>query len=507
VRRPELRDTANARRWGETIAQAISWSLPFGNDPLIVFSAGNYGGTAPGGDARLNGREALLARHPNRIIAVGAVEHAPGHGDFGSDYRLVTWSSPDPAQHGSSWGHSVEIVAPGKDVGILRVPEDVTSSGTSVAAPAVSGAAVLMLSLDPTLTASELKTLLLQGAEEGGVAIDNRVSSVHMLNVYRSLRLVANRAGAGLCGNPIWQANDGSVYAVRGGNWASGTAEYLFTEAGIGLSHQHRTKKVGFTNGNAWRHTGSGWVADTILGPLDNASHLSRWGHSHDQDTVVTVSRDKVNQFLERFHVSINGNEIVVIDGPAIRQPPTPYPQRCVVWETSGTEFDSCLQTQRHLPDFRTTNFYWAYSSARQEILLAIARDSSAWRVENGEFFYGGYMQRNYSYETYTHDTHLYYIPVADPAAYRHIVTPNFRFSDLAFSEDGSHLALRSASMSVNNITTPMGFNFNTAITCGVHFRDVRDVSLPVVFFTTAPSNTMVCSRNPGFASGAGFVN
>ncbi|WP_418360284.1 S8 family peptidase [Sphingobacterium detergens] len=138
-----------------------------GKGCVIVFSSGNY---HPEGseEIKFNG-VAFPANLPN-VIAVGAVAR---------DGIIARYSSRGP---------EIDLVAPSGQDGAPNVwtidrmgtlgysPDNYTStfSGTSAAAPEVSGVAALLLAKFPNLTAAEVKNLLVQNATDmGSVGFDN----------------------------------------------------------------------------------------------------------------------------------------------------------------------------------------------------------------------------------------------------------------------------------------------------------------------------------------------
>ena len=101
----------------------------------------------------------------DRIIVVGSVglEEEPGTGE-GPAFRCSAFSNV---------GDRVDIMAPGENIWSCTVGGSGSMSGTSMAAPHVSGTAGLMFAVNPDLTGPEVKRLLLGSAEgrfyyEGG---------------------------------------------------------------------------------------------------------------------------------------------------------------------------------------------------------------------------------------------------------------------------------------------------------------------------------------------------
>jgi subtilisin family serine protease len=149
---------------GDIIYKAIQYAGTKGQ--LFVVAAGNDGWNLD--SARFNDfpSEYNLAN----IIVVGATT-ASGNLAYWSNYGNTTVDVTAP-------GNNILSTLPGNDYGRL--------SGTSMAAPMVTGAAALMLSANRKLTAAQLKSRLIDGSDET-VALNNRTASDGQINVANAL--------------------------------------------------------------------------------------------------------------------------------------------------------------------------------------------------------------------------------------------------------------------------------------------------------------------------------
>jgi len=149
--------------------------LAKGYDFVVVHSAGN---------SRVNAsRNAVFAQVTDpalrqRIITVGAVDRS---------YQMASFTN---------YGPLVDVVAPGVSIyssAALNDTSYATYSGTSMAAPHVTGLAGLVWSADPGLTGSMVKQIIVDSAKESGRAIvDTR--SVVPANQRRTYYMVNAKA-------------------------------------------------------------------------------------------------------------------------------------------------------------------------------------------------------------------------------------------------------------------------------------------------------------------------
>jgi hypothetical protein len=303
----------------------------------------------------------------------------------------------------------------------------------------------------------------------------------------------------------MYKDTTGATFARRVENGISSWEQIFIDGWGDGISPQHRTMQVRLANANVqWWRDGQ-WTLFATTDSADNATFLSRRGKSHDGDTTVTVVKRRVTQFREEFDVYLNtlsgSTKLKTIVGPPVNNPTGTPPTRCTVWDLSGSEWTDCYQEQRNQPDFRTTSYTVAYSSARHEVLLSVTRDSSAWKVELPPFVYDGYYQRNYSYDTFALDSWLYAIPIGDTTAVRTAQTPGFRLSNVGYSDDGVYLAMRSATFSYLNRFTPDTTYSSRNSTCKALFSQVFTTGLVHVDGTpTIVNGTLTCFPDAVYA-------
>jgi len=138
---------------------------------LLVASSGNDASSFVG----------YPSAHPD-VVSVGAVDSSDS-----------VWAEGHGA--GSNHGSSLDLVAPG--VGIIQETtrfgayDYIALTGTSMAAPHVSGAAALILSVDPTLTADAVLSILSDTALHPKIP----VATVHATPLRGLIR-----TGSGVCG-------------------------------------------------------------------------------------------------------------------------------------------------------------------------------------------------------------------------------------------------------------------------------------------------------------------
>lgn len=147
--------------------------------------------------ALLNALLALRADslpYASRIVIVGATDNNHGRARFSNSFR-----------------GGVDLYAPGVGVSLLQSDGSIKSvDGTSFSTPLVAGVAAQLLAMDPSLSAADVKALLLAGAidsveNSNGVnefpqKVGNTSETVYEADAYGSLRALSSRNGTPLCG-------------------------------------------------------------------------------------------------------------------------------------------------------------------------------------------------------------------------------------------------------------------------------------------------------------------
>ena len=137
---------------------------------ILVFSAGNDSAAEP----TLPARFAANAQADGQAIAVGAVD---------SDNQIAAFSNhAGSVQNQFLVAPGVQVLAPAVGGGAALV------SGTSFAAPHVSGAAAVLLDAAPFLSAADVVRLLLESATDLGATGTDAIYGRGLLNIAAALR-------------------------------------------------------------------------------------------------------------------------------------------------------------------------------------------------------------------------------------------------------------------------------------------------------------------------------
>ena len=295
---PSMSDAAQKREIlakDSTISTALRHLALEQRYPLIVMAAGN-----DSVNASLAGYVGAKNAFPQQVLVVGALERT------GSGWPLT------------NWGALIDLYAPGEFVATLNaVGTRQFSDGTSYASPLVAGAAALLLSFDPRLKSTDLKAILVGGAQD---SISVNGVSGRILSAYGALKAAAQRPGAPLCGNRVWAAN-GALRVERSVANGVGIDESLATVPADARSHVnvfHGGKRIQNLNGTGWNSflwsANGTWTAaaNTFPDSGGGATWWSSFSLDHDLtkrvDAVVvpsgTTARVSVRMVLAPFNTA-----------------------------------------------------------------------------------------------------------------------------------------------------------------------------------------------------------
>ena len=327
-------DTPGGRRYLEMrVRPAMRWVLERRNGqpnaPLFVFSAGNGDALGVGRDASLNGFPIIQRDFPGRVLVVAATE-ADG--------------SRAQIRDNSNFGELVTISAPGERVMAIDHRNNFLGfPGTSAAAPLVAGVAGLLFSFDPKLTAEDVSRLIVEGARRGGLRSASRRApndSIPYLNAYEALKLAAQRPGAPLCGNRVWNDGNNNIVVERD----SLTAETIITRdpadhaAFVNPHHGGKRIDLGFSYRYDWDRDSRSFqpVAFTQPNLSDVSGAWLSYTYVADHDNVMWAERidtlDATGQ-VSRLRLLRTSDRSVVVDFPSQHLPGTalPPPLVCIM--------------------------------------------------------------------------------------------------------------------------------------------------------------------------------
>lgn len=218
------------------------------------------------------------------------------------------------------------------------------NSGTSFAAPLVSGIAGLGLSFDSRMSGEDLRRIVLAAADTGGLRVTGADRPYPIAHAYWALKLAASRPGAPLCGNRLW--SDGThVQARRTGGYEP---IFQFNEPEYGimeLAAHHGGRRIDFFNSqNAQKRAitlnGQTWSENPgVLGDSGSVSGVWRslYGYSHDgvQEVfpdITTFNEGAGPLVLKRW----DGSSIVPVPGSVTISPPLQQPDTGCAWKLGG---------------------------------------------------------------------------------------------------------------------------------------------------------------------------
>lgn len=172
----------DARLYDGIFKYGIEWAKLTGKDVLWVFAAGNECR-----DVKYSAPASIVRDYPDNTMAVAAIDQTGGLWD----------ESFLGKQGGSDFGSLITVAAPGKDIYTTSGttcfvvitncgPQYTTASGTSLAAPFVSGLAGLVLAKHPDMSAGEVRQCIVNAANTYGKPVPGQ--SFHVISAPEAVR-------------------------------------------------------------------------------------------------------------------------------------------------------------------------------------------------------------------------------------------------------------------------------------------------------------------------------
>jgi photosystem II stability/assembly factor-like uncharacterized protein len=309
-------------------------------DALWVFSAGNGGAfIAQSSPARLS-----VVQGNDNVVSVAAVDnksHLMGFDASGKNIGLGPLCKPG----GSDYGNQVTIAAPGVEIysdvpgggfsnGTILGIDTCDATGTSFAAPFVTGVAGLMLAANPALTASQLKATIRATAIHTG-NLDPLGDEVLLLDASAAVK----RAQA----LPVLNV---STPDCLPGLSCSGTQGAAFTFEGTGFS----------TSGAVRRFVQDPAGQQTELSPALSSDASGRLTWSMKTSCSTTVGTYLVSAVDSVTMLASNFTSEVVSLGACGTQPTiTSVSASCSPANVVGGQSSTCTATVQGIGDFDPT--------------------------------------------------------------------------------------------------------------------------------------------------------
>lgn len=172
--------------YSKTISYYLLPLLEDGYDFVLVQSAGNGDSNHVSIDASMNGWFTWVTLNKDDIV------HSEHYSSVDLYNRIIIVGSAQPDDNGgyiqasdSNAGSRVDICAPGADIYSTDLNNSYTfDSGTSFAAPIVSGIAGLVWAADPDLTGEQIKSILCYEDTHTDIVGDNTKKSHPLVNSY-----------------------------------------------------------------------------------------------------------------------------------------------------------------------------------------------------------------------------------------------------------------------------------------------------------------------------------
>lgn len=222
--------------------------------------------------------------------------HYPSSYPISNIIAVAATSHTDTLASFSCYGkQSVHIGAPGVSI-LSTVPNGYASySGTSMAAPQVSGAAALLISMNPSMSLLELKDRLLWTGD-AAASLDQKTATGRRLNTYNALAVPNRLQIISPSGQPQW--SNGFSYTIQWISIGAGPSVNLYL-----LKNGQVAETLAENLPNQRNYS---WTVPADIESGSDYSILISDGTLSGQSETFTLSSDHVDYYTESFVENIN---------------------------------------------------------------------------------------------------------------------------------------------------------------------------------------------------------